>query len=90
MWFSYLPQSYGSLSDNFFVIHASLYYKAPSGSCFVSKFFILSAVSSIDIYEFMQELHQKDNFTGTTIICIRAEFLKIFRGYNIFSGVSLF
>ena len=28
MWFSYLalPQSYGSLSDNFFVIHASLYY----------------------------------------------------------------
>ena len=27
MWFSYLPQSYGSLSDNFFVIHASLYYR---------------------------------------------------------------
>ena len=27
MWFSYLLQSYDSLSDNFFVIHASLYYR---------------------------------------------------------------
>ena len=26
-WFSYLPQPYGSLSDNFFVIYESLYYR---------------------------------------------------------------
>ena len=29
MSFFYLPQSYGSLSDNFFVIHAILYYRHP-------------------------------------------------------------
>ena len=53
MWFSYLPQSYGSLSENFFVIQASLYYNAPSGPCFVSKFCILSAVSLTDICELL-------------------------------------
>ena len=68
MWFSYLPQSYGRLSDNFFVIHASLYY-SPSGFCSVSKFCILSAVSATDVCEFMQELNQKESFTGSTITC---------------------
>ena len=60
--------SYGNLSDIFFVIHASVLY-ASSGFCFVCKFCILSVVSLTDVCELMQELNQKGNFTGTTIIC---------------------
>ena len=41
----------------------------PPGCCFVSKFWILSAISSTDVYEIIQELNQKEIFTGTTIIC---------------------
>ena len=52
-------------AHDFFCSSCKSVLQAPSGSCFVNKFCILSAVSSADVCE----SNQKENLTGTIIIC---------------------
>ena len=47
------------LSDNFFVIHANLYYRHLLVLCFVIKSCILLAVSSADVCEFIKSQVKK-------------------------------